>query len=135
MKTIFKIFSFIALAVSIGLVSCEDEPLQEETQDVPKTGNTFNYDPNSMDWELAKRCALYSALAYQETRIMKKSSNTLPSEAEFNDLLFHYTTNNILYYYSPNGKDKYVKDKKTPVVLHTHLKWEGFRQFQATNHD
>ena len=126
MKKLLK-FSVIFLLIGLALTGCYKEPIIEN----PNVEKTFNYDPNSMDWELAKRCALYSVLAYPESRIMKNGSNQ-PSKAEFNDLLSHYTTKDIQYYY--DGKDNFVDDKNLPVVLQAHLKWEGFKEIDSKNY-
>lgn len=112
------------LTFGFFLAGCEDVDPLPEIPDDPDA--TFTYNPNLLDWELAERCALYSALAYQETRIMKNSSfPNKPNKAEFNNLLSQYTSKNIQYFYSPNGKDNFVENK-TPVVLHEHLKSEGY---------
>jgi len=130
MKNVLKFSLF--LIIGFVLAGCEDD-VPKKKPNVPNVDETFTYNPNSLDWELAKRCALYSALAYQETRIIKNNSNQ-PSKAKFNNLLSHYTTKDIQYYYSPNGKDNFVEDKNFPVVLHAHLKWEGFEKIDSKNY-
>ena len=139
-----RLIKFGILFLAIGFIGggCEKEPLAENS-DVDNVDKTFTYDPNSLNWELAEKCALYSALAYQETRFMK--NNVKPtSKANFEEFLDNYSytpinntsvMNGYAFYYSPKKeKDNLVEDKNTPVVLHAHLKWEGFKEIDSKNY-
>jgi hypothetical protein len=58
--------------------------------------------------------------------MMKNSSfPNKPTKAEFDNMIANYTSKDMQYYYASNGKDKFVEGL-TPVVLHAHLKWEGY---------
>ena len=99
----------------------------------PSGNEKFTYNPYYFDWELAKKCALYSALAYDETRIIKNSSSNKPSKEEFDDLLSNYIPGDIQYFtgerndfYSVVYVGAGYTFSSQPVVLHAHLKWEGF---------
>ena len=126
MKRLLK-FSILFLAFGFFLSGCQEEPLSDPADD-PNIGNgePFTYNQNEYDWELAKKCALYSVLAYDETRIMRYNSYpNKPSKQEFDDLLSKYTPDDIQYFTGERG-DEYVGKDNTPIVLHAHLKWEGF---------
>ena len=142
LKRLLK-FCILVFAIGFVFVGCIDLPPEEEIPEVPNVTNfddEFTYNPNELDLELAKKCALYSALAYQETRFMKNLVKPT-SKSHFKEFLdnYSYVPRNIeslygyTFYYSPKGGDKYVENN-TPVVLHTHLKWEGFEDIDSKNH-
>ena len=108
-------------------------------------------DPNVYDWEFAKKCALYSALAYEDARITGKSgdletffytlgnlqpgqpipTSTLPPK----DMLFTTFLSNYkilknsgeIVYFTGKQNDGYVKgDDYTPYVLQAQLKYENY---------
>ena len=108
--------------------------------------------------ELAKRCALFSALAYQETRITTKSdadyllgkkpsptsrqSNTISIFGPKNE---YFITNLAKYkelkdkgeilYFTGKRNDGYVKnDDDTPYVLHAELKYNGYEGIVSRNY-
>lgn len=111
----------------------------------------------SYNHELAKRCALFSALAYQETRIKCDDLETyyytfrklpqgtpiptygLPTkDLLFSEFLSHYKElkdNGKIVYFTGKRNDGYVKkDDNTPYVLYAELKYLGYEGIVSRNY-
>ena len=130
-------FGISFLAIGFVLVGCAKEPIPEETPDISDVGETFDYDPNSMDWELAKTCALYSVLAYDETRIvnMSASLSTQESTQEYIDRNYKNKAGNPYVYYTGERSDRFdFQNEHSPWVLQAQIRYDGYEYIESKNY-
>ncbi len=122
----------------------EEEIVEDDSEIQPDNFNEYNQ-------ELAETCALYSALAYQETRITTKSGDletffyTLgkipqgqpiptsmlpPKDMIFSEFISHYkelkNSKEIIYFTGKINDDYVKKDDNKPYVLEAQLKYDGY---------
>jgi len=153
------------IALCAGAFGTEGAIWSKNGQSLPKEPEKKECDtkPNNKSiiyfHELAKKCALFSALAYQETRITCKSgdletffytlgtiskgqpmpTSMLPTkEILFSTFLSNYKKlkdNNEIIYFTGKKNDNYVKkNDDTPYVLHAELKYNGYQGIESQNY-